>query len=75
MNEHLPPLPLLTDEGDSYTIYLSASPLCITGLVRFPHNSNVQGDPVRFWSLNEETRRAVLMQVRRRYPNQTIKIQ
>ena len=70
----LPPLPLLHDP-DSFVIYLDDSPLRILSITRFSNNQNTQGEQVLFYSLDEETRRAVLQQINRRYPGKVIRVQ
>lgn len=69
-------IPLLhNDDAFHVTVeVLSAALVRITKIVRYPHNRNVDGTLERFFDLDEETKRAVIKQVNRRYVGRTVKV-
>ena len=69
----LPNLPLLHD-GDSFLLLLAdeGRSIRLTAIQRFENNINSEPMEVKFFSLDETTRHAVLQQIRRRYPGRTI---
>lgn len=71
---NLPPLPLLHND-DSFILRLEEPPLRLVSIERYSSNRNVEGEAVLFFQLDEESRRAVLQQIHRRYPGKVVKVQ
>ena len=71
----LPALPFIED-GDGYSIRLSEEgrDLRIIEIERFDNNQNSDPIILKFFDLPERVRQVVLLQIRRRYPQRSVRI-
>lgn len=72
MNDTLP----LLHEGDAYVLELdiSAPQVRLLSISRYPNNQNVEPTSENFRDLDPETKKAVVMQINRRYKGRMVKV-